>query len=56
MLYFLLAAVIAVLPRHAAAGTPEETADYIAGTLIVFNNNGAAFPCHACSCAGPPIG
>ena len=41
MLYFLLAAVIAVLPGHAAAGKPEETADYIAGTLIVFNDNGA---------------
>ena len=41
MLYFLLAAVLAALPGHAEAGAPEETADYVAGTLIVFNDNGA---------------
>ena len=41
MLYFLLAPVLAALPGHAAVGTPGGTSDYVAGTLIVFNNNGA---------------
>jgi hypothetical protein len=41
MLRFILAGVIAALAGRAMAETPLDAADYVAGTLIVFNDNGA---------------
>ena len=41
MLRFILAGVIAALAGRAMAEAPLDVADYVAGTLIVFNDNGA---------------
>ena len=41
MLRFVLAGVIAALAGRAMAEAPLDAADYVAGTLIVFNDNGA---------------
>ena len=41
MLRFILAGVIAALVGRATAEAPLDAADYVAGTLIVFNDNGA---------------
>ena len=41
MLRFVLAGVIAASAGRAMAEAPLDAADYVAGTLIVFNDNGA---------------
>ena len=41
MLRFVLAGVIAALAGRAMAEAPLDAADYVAGTLIAFNDNGA---------------